>query len=212
MKVTTAALSRVSQGDIIRDVEYVEHVGEKAGQIEISKILFPLVVVLSQDCDLEQDFRFRWSRHRTPDKHDKYLLSVLAVPLYNAEEFFAGTHLSDLGQQMLPINRTKTPGKNITQNETPRYHYFDFPATVPVVPSVADFKHYFTVNVRYLKRLKKTNYICRLSPLFREDVSLRFSNYLARIGLPETQVRPSPAIVVAGPAPAPVAGPAAHRP
>ena len=49
--------SRLCQGDILRDVHWVEHVAEGAGQIEVARVVFPLAIVLTQDCDLEQDHR-----------------------------------------------------------------------------------------------------------------------------------------------------------
>lgn len=173
------------QGDIIREVDFIEYVSEKAGVVELSKVIFPLVVVLTQDCDLEQDFRFRWSRHQKPKTQDKYLLSVLVAPLYNAEQVYLGDHLSELGLKMESINRKHSPGQYLRNNERPRFHFLNFPPDVPVVPSIVDFKHYFSVNVAYLKRLKRTNFVCRLSELFREDLSNRFAGYLSRIGLPE---------------------------
>ena len=177
---------RIVQGDIIRDVEHVEYVKEQRGVIEVSKIVFPLSVVLTQDCDLEQDFKFRWSRENRPTNQDKYLLSVLVAPLYNVEHVYDGMHLSELGLQMMTISKKKTPGEYLRNNERPRFHYIEFDSAVPIVPSVIDFKHYFSVNGVYLKRLKRSNFVCRLPDLFREDLSLRFANYLARIGLPDT--------------------------
>jgi hypothetical protein len=50
--------------------------------------------------------------------------------------------------------------------------------------ALIDFKHYFSVNLRVLEMFRKTNYICTISPLFREKVSQRFVSYLSRIGLP----------------------------
>ena len=50
---------RISQGDIYKDIEYIEYAFEKDGYIHISKIIFPLVIVLTQDCDLAQDALFR---------------------------------------------------------------------------------------------------------------------------------------------------------
>lgn len=44
--------ARIFQGDIYKDVEFIEYAIEKSGVIEISKIVFPFVVVLTQDCDL----------------------------------------------------------------------------------------------------------------------------------------------------------------
>ncbi len=116
--------------------------------------------------------------------HDKKILSVIVAPLYNAEHLYNGEHLSELEMEMAKINRRKSPGNNLRQNQTPRYHFIEFPENIPIVPSVIDFKHYFTVNVEYLKRHKKKNYVCQIDVLYREDISQRFSSFLSRIGLP----------------------------
>ena len=186
IRIERRRIKRVVQGDIIRDVDYIEHVAEKSGVIEVCKIRFPLVAVLTQDCDLEQDYRFRFPEVEKPSAtQDKYLLSVLVAPLYNVEHVYEGEHLTELKQRMAKINRKATEGRYLTLNERPRFHYIEFPADVPIVPSVVDFKHYFSVNGEDLRSLKRKHFVCRLSELFREDLSLRFANYLARIGLPE---------------------------
>lgn len=177
--VNRRRLGRVSQGDVFRDVECIEYAIEKRGIVEVSKIIFPLVVVLTQDCDLEQDFN-----GRVKEKQNNKLLSVLVVPLYNAEHVFTGEHLSDLQISGTTINKKRTEGMALMQNERPRYHYIDFPAQVPVVASIADFKHYFSVHTAYLEKIRPKNFICRLDDLFREDLSQRFAAYLGRIGLP----------------------------
>lgn len=184
VKVKKTRISRVSQGDILRDVEHIEYLSEKQGNLELSKIIFPLVVVLTQDCDLAQDYKFRWSRYNAKTE-DKFLLSVLVAPMYNAEHVYTGEQLSELGMKMEQISQKKSPGNCLRNNETPRLHYLEFESGVPIVPSVIDFKHYFSVNVAYLKKLKSTNFVCQLSELYREDVSQRFSSFLARIGLPK---------------------------
>lgn len=93
---------RVVQGDIIREVDYIEYVAERSGVIEVSRIRFPLVVVLTQDCDLEQEHHSLESKPAGSQKHDKQLLSVLVAPLYNVEHVYAGEHLSELQLQMEP--------------------------------------------------------------------------------------------------------------
>lgn len=183
-KVRIGGKVRVCQGDIFRDVEMIEYAVERAGDLEISKIVFPLVLVLSQDCDLEQDHRFRWARN-SKKTQDKWLISVLVAPLYNVEHVYMGEHLSNLNMSMEKIGKSRSPGKNLRNNERPRYHFLSFSQSQPIVDSVVDFKHYFSVNGQYLRRLRKDSFICRLAPLYREDVSQRFSAYLARIGLPE---------------------------
>lgn len=171
--------TRISQGDVFRDVTCIEHAIEKRGIIEVSKIIFPLIIVLTQDCDLQQD-----SNNRSKVTQSSKLLSVLVAPLYNAEHVFQGEHLLDIGIKSEPINKKRSPGTMLMQNERPRYHYIDFPTEIPLVASVVDFKHYFSVHTKCLEDVRKTNFVCRLSELFREDVSQRFAAYLGRIGLP----------------------------
>jgi hypothetical protein len=184
IKVKTRRLRRVSQGDVFREIECIEYVAEKRGVIEVSKIVFPLVVVLTQDCDLEQDARYKVRQEKLPKNDDKRLFSLLVAPIYNAEHVFEGQHLSDLGLTMEPINKRRTPGEMLMKNERPRYHYLDFPPEIPIVPSIVDFKHYFSVSVSYIERVKPKKFVCRISELYREDLSQRFAGYLARIGLP----------------------------
>jgi hypothetical protein len=179
----------VCQGDIYRDVEHLEYVHEKKGVLEVSTIVFPLAVVLTQDCDLEQEYLFRWSQAGKKTQ-DKWLISVLVAPLYNAEHVFLGEHLLDLDMKMEPINARRTPGEYLKDNERPRYHYLTFPDDVPIVPSVVDFKHYFSVGSEYVRRHRTDHFVCRLAELDREDLSHRFAAYLARIGLPVPE--PSP--------------------
>lgn len=179
VRVERKRRTRVSQGDIFRDVECIEHVIEKNGIIEVSKVIFPLAVVLTQDCDLSQD-----SGNRGKAMQNAKLLSVLIAPLYNAEQVFRGEHLLDLGLKTDGITKSKTPGKSLMQNETPRYHYIDFPPAVPLVASIADFKHYFSAHVSYLEKIRGKHFVCRLADLYREDLCQRFAAYLSRIGLP----------------------------
>lgn len=61
VKINSENIERLSQGDLIKDVEFIEYAIEKKGDIEVSKINFPLIIVLTQDCDLNQDHIFRKS-------------------------------------------------------------------------------------------------------------------------------------------------------
>lgn len=184
IKVDKVIETRVCQGDIIKNVEFIEYADEVDGQLEISKITFPLVVVLTQDCDLEQDFNNRSASQKA--SQDKHLISIIVAPLYNIEHLYDGEHLSELGLKMQVINRKpeKSDNKFLRQNQNPRYHYFEFPSELGVVNSAVDFKHYFTVNLNYLTKHKVNNFVCKISELYRESVSHRFSFYLSRIGLP----------------------------
>jgi len=181
IEINKVEKERVFQGDIYKNIEYIEGAETKGDIIEISKIVFPFVIVLTQDCDLAQDFDSRAKKNN----QDKILISVIIAPLYNAEHVFRGEHLSMLKLQMQEING-KTRPRLLKQNQLPRYHYLEMKEDedVPIVASVIDFKHYFTVNKNYLLNIKKNNYICRVNELYRENISQRFCNFLSRIALP----------------------------
>ena len=183
MKANKERLGRLSQGDILRDVEHVEYVHEKEGVVEVARIVFPFAVVLTQDCDLAQDPRFQdGARGEGAAPDDKWLLSVLLAPMYNASHVFAGDHLSDLKMTMQRI--PSDPKRKLKRNETPRYHYLEFSDETPIPPVVIDFKHYFSANAEYLRELSGSKLLCRIPFLFREDLSQRFASYLSRIALP----------------------------
>lgn len=174
---------RVRQGDIFPKVRFIESYKESNGQFELTMFEFPHVVILTQDCDLEQSTAARQKnlKEDSLSVNDKHLISVIAAPLYNSQLLFSGTHLRDIGIKTQSINSAlKRP---IQSNQNPRYHYLAFPEEVPIPDSVIDFKHYFTVSLQILED-RISDRICGIDPLYRELVSQRFAGYLARIGLP----------------------------
>ena len=108
----------------------------------------------------------------------------MVAPLYNLEHVYNGEHLSEISRKMTEISRKKTPGENLITNQNPRYHYLKFPEKTYIVPSIVDFKHYFSVSIDYLLKCKNQKFICQIAELYREDLSQRFSAYLSRVGLP----------------------------
>ena len=177
----------INQCDIFRDVEYLEYAIENEDTIEVSKIHFPYVIVLTQACDLQQDHDAKLKLvEKGSGNQDKFLISVIVAPIYNFEDFLVGDHLKQLDMKMEAFpGRKKTPTKNIIANENKRYHYLKFDESVPIVESVIDFKHYFTVSINYLTSIYETHYMCSVDSLYRELISQRFSNFLSRIGLPD---------------------------
>lgn len=175
--------NRVSQGSVFKNIEYIEYATQKNGIVEVSKIDFPLVVVLTQDCDLAQDPTYKKENEIQVINDDKRLFSVLVAPLYNAEHVYEGKHLSNLRLDMQKINSDRK--KVLKNNQTPRYHYIEFPNEFGIVPQIIDFKHYFSISLFTLENIKSTNLKCHISKLFREDISHRFASYLSRIALPD---------------------------
>ncbi|MGM9594936.1 MAG: hypothetical protein ACI3VG_01850 [Oscillospiraceae bacterium] len=182
--------STINQCDIFKNVEFLEYAKDDGDNIEVSKIIFPKVIVLTQACDLQQDFNAREKINSgLTGTHDKFLISVIVAPIYNFEEFRLGTHLDQLGLVMESKgSRSKSQCTNIINNENKRYHYLNFSEDVDLVESIIDFKHYFTVTVEYLNSIYDNNYVCSIDSLYRELISQRFANFLSRIGLPDPQL------------------------
>jgi len=139
--------NKISQGDIYQNIEVIENIKQNDKYIKLDKIIYPHVIILTQACDLAQDFNFRFNKKNT---EDKILLSVLAAPVYNADHVSNGEHLSEIRKKPMQLIQTKSKGKITTnwnkliQNETPRYHYLEFPTEVPIVPSIIDFNSSLT--------------------------------------------------------------------
>jgi len=175
--------NQIHQGDIFKSVRYYECFAEIEGKFELSLLEFPYSIVLTQECDLSNNLYERNKNGNNSKKQDKYLVSLLCAPLYNAEHLFSGKHLEHLDIETDYKNRDQ---KNyIKTNRDPRYHYIEFDSE-ELVPMIIDFKHYFTVTLNYLEN-NVSDRVCSLKPIFRELVTQRFSNFLSRIGLPEPE-------------------------
>jgi len=176
---------QVHQGDVFKTVRYYECFTEIGGKFELSLLEFPFSIVLTQECDLSNNLieRTKNGNGDNSQKQDKYLVSLLCAPLYNAEHLFSGKHLEHL--KIETDYKNSTQKKYIKSNRDPRYHYIEFD-NKELVPMVIDFKHYFTVTLNYLEN-NMENRICIMQPIFRELITQRFSNFLSRIGLPDPE-------------------------
>lgn len=185
-QINTSNSPRVRQGDIFPSVPYYESYVEANGEFTLTVYDFPYVVVLTQDCDLEQNMnaRNKLTDYAEPVENDKHLISVIVAPLYNAEHLFSGEHLSEIGIASQRFNSGLK--KAVLSNQNARYHYIEFDDSVVLPISIIDFKHYFSVSLNWLEG-NITRRICGLNPIYRELVSQRFSNYLSRIGLPNPE-------------------------
>lgn len=204
-KCSTEKDECIHQGDVITNIDYIEYADIIDGTIEISKITFPKVIVLTQECDSIQYYKNRNECFSLIDKNEceniktnQFLLSIIVAPLYNLDEIIKGTHLSKL---KIIKDNTITDGslnfdnintdkrKKLFKNQIDRYHYLKIEINGKFVEYVIDFKHYFTVNTEKIINKKQAgSFFVSINPLFRDAISQRFSNYLSRIGLPEMEI------------------------
>lgn len=196
---------KIFQGDIFRDVNVV--VDYNDDYKDFNEFVMPYIIVLSQDCDLEQDFRSYQKYVNFNDEgvnlleldmdncskddkdiivsmYDKFLPSILICPAFPAEQLKDGTHLNNYNNYSLPrINSRRW--KIIKNNETPRYHFLNNYPEYQIPKLVIDFKRYYTLPTHYLYSVFEESYMASLNELYRERISQRFVNYLSRIGLPD---------------------------
>lgn len=138
-------------------------------------------VVVTQDCDLEQDYKVRFPEGEEPSvSTDKMLFGVLLCGAYDAEKVRAGSHR----EQAQKFNAKEW--KAVERNQDPRY---EFIGAVPGegLSLVVDFKDYFMVPCRLLYAQLAAGSVKRVKEMdspYREHVLQRFAWYLMRVGLP----------------------------
>ena len=127
-KIVSSLNDRISQCDILKDIEFIEKVSIVDGYIEIIKTVFPFVIVLTQDCDLQQNNTFKAEIKADTgtiphSRQNNKLISILVAPLYNEDLFFQGKHLEEVGYIVDQIKKNKSDGDRIMKNQNPRFHY-----------------------------------------------------------------------------------------
>lgn len=147
-------------------------------QLRIDHDEHPLIIILSQDCDLEKDFRGR-------PENRPFLFNALLCDVYPAE---------DLHQSLKKDEQTGSKEwRTIRENGTPRFQFLctvppDLDASGVGFPDLAiDFRLYFTMRTDELYerlRLGLTTKRCRLQTPYVEHLAQRYYSYQSRVALP----------------------------
>ena len=135
-------------------------------------------VVLSQDCDLEQDYNAR--QESDQENLDKHLFGILLCGVYEEDEVRAGIYRN--GAARLGSKEWKF----VQQNTSPRYQYLGY-VPGPDCKLVVDFKDYFFVPVTYLyEQINRgaTRRIASMDSPWKDHLLQRFGFYMIRVGLP----------------------------
>ncbi len=147
-------------------------------------VLHPYAIVVTQDCDLEQDYYFRF-HERGKDRHK--LPSILFCEVIEAEELVHGNRNETIFQ-VGPIRN------NFRNNDDYRFHFIqsipkEYDAFDEGLPELGiEFKRYFTIptdEVYHRLNLFHAQRRCRLQSPYLEHFCTRFHYYHYRIALPE---------------------------
>lgn len=170
--------SRLWQGEILGGVTQLKITIESLQaqeQLEVIPVPHDLVIVMTQDCDLEQDYIRRNARE--PGS----LPNVLLCDVYLAEVLRARIQGFDRREWK----------KRIAQNQIDRFHYLqranaDQDLQGRGLTALAlDFKVYFTLPTDELyARLPDIQRRCRLKTPYVEHLAHRFFKFQSRIALP----------------------------
>jgi hypothetical protein len=143
---------------------------------EVDIIYHPYAVVVSQDCDLEWDYRARQGEAQD----DKLLRHVLFCDLFSHDGVVVHGHLNtDLFRR-------------VKQNQNERYHRL---AEAPIygieqgLPELyADFKAIFSLSVEFVYWLTSSGHATRrgfLPSPYLQDFVHRLYTFLGRVAIPE---------------------------
>jgi hypothetical protein len=182
-------LSRLCQGDIFNSLR-IGIAQDYAAEFVIVEKIFPYAILISQDCDLEQEHNARLKQEEsirnglTPEPFSAYQPNVLLLPAFRSEFVKDGTYLKDIYDVAMPALHGDL-WKRAKANLSERYHLLEPDLNKNVPELIIDFKNYLSVPKQNLQNQTEVSYLSTLNELFREDLALRFANYMSRIALPE---------------------------
>ena len=169
------------QSDIIGPVKIFEFKSAASSSVQVEERVYNYAAILSQDCDLEQDYVTR--EQADPEKQDKLLYAVLMCGVYPEAVVLQGKHRRGAED----FKSQKTRWKLLQQNRDSRYQYLGY--VEPVNKTlVADFKDYFFVPTAYLYEQVGQHLTVRQASMdspWRDHLLQRFGFYMTRIGLPQ---------------------------
>jgi hypothetical protein len=188
------------QGEILSSLKQYAVVPESLDStdgVRFKITAHPIVIILSQDCDLIQQFNFRnrpASARGTPEEEIGRQLRELSAVLLC--EVYDASHLK--ARNLLNTNEWK----RVKQNKDDRYQYLhDVEPDEDLVGEGfselgIDFRHHFTIPIDeiYMQLGAEARRRTQLDTPWMEHLSIRFAYYLGRIGLPRDHWEKEPPV------------------
>lgn len=144
-------------------------------------------LMISQACDV---IAMEDIVNNKSGKPAKFMPSILMCPIYDKSASKSGDHIKE-AFSLLSLNIVEEPiyFKDDLKTADKDWHYRFHSLTIEtgaekvLENAIVDFKHYFTVPISYLISHKKDR-LLHLDDLFAEQITLKFSTYLARVAIP----------------------------
>jgi hypothetical protein len=178
--------SVAGNGHYLEQGEFISHLVQTHAQvpsingptIQVDFKTHPLAVIVSQGCDLEQDFHARQGNIA----HDKLIPTVLFCEMVTATELRSSPR------------KTSEIWNRIRNNTDERYHFFQKVELVydseghGLDELGVDFKRFFTIptdEVYHRIGSGEAKRRCCLESPYLEHFCRRFSNFIGRVALPQ---------------------------
>lgn len=178
---------QICQGDIFQNVRYNYIDSEDDEGVNVIEFEFPMAIIISQACDV---IAMEDVVNNKSGKPAKFMPSILMCPIYDKSASKSGDHIKE-AFSLLSLNIVEEPIyfkddlKTVDKDWHYRFHSLTIETGAEKVleNAIVDFKHYFTVPISYLISHKKDR-LLHLDDLFAEQITLKFSTYLARVAIP----------------------------
>lgn len=178
---------QICQGDIFQNVRYNYIDSEDDEGVNVIEFEFPMAIIISQACDV---IAMEDIVNNKSGKPAKFMPSILMCPIYDKSASKSGDHIKE-AFSLLSLNIVEEPiyFKDDLKTADEDWHYRFHSLTIEtgaekvLENAIVDFKHYFTVPISYLISHKKDR-LLHLDDLFAEQITLKFSTYLARVAIP----------------------------
>lgn len=178
---------QICQGDIFQNVRYNYIDSEDDEGVNVIEFEFPIAIIISQACDV---IAMEDIVNNKSGKPAKFMPSILMCPIYDKSASKSGDHIKE-AFSLLSLNIVEEPiyFKDDLKTADKDWHYRFHSLTIEtgaekvLENAIVDFKHYFTVPISYLISHKKDR-LLHLDDLFAEQITLKFSTYLARVAIP----------------------------
>lgn len=178
---------QICQGDIFQNVRYNYIDSEDDEGVNVIEFEFPMAIIINQACDV---IAMEDIVNNKSGKPAKFMPSILMCPIYDKSASKSGDHIKE-AFSLLSLNIVEEPiyFKDDLKTADKDWHYRFHSLTIEtgaekvLENAIVDFKHYFTVPISYLISHKKDR-LLHLDDLFAEQITLKFSTYLARVAIP----------------------------
>lgn len=171
-------LSGVVQFRLSRD-HFSIHQGSDGEAVRVEIITHPLSVIVTQDCDLDQEYRKRQNRAFVDEAIPPNVLLCEVFEASSIRHPESATLARPIWDQIKANNHARYQFLEAVPNSEDR--------SGEGLPELCiDFKKYFTIPINEMYAKKESiGRRCVLCSPYREHLTTRFAYYLCRIPLPE---------------------------